>query len=102
MSEQNLSKLGGQIANTEKSLRHTRVNRMCAKIELLSFDGNLDRDSINDILLRTIFDTNKSKSQIYVLTLDHSLSTGTFIHDIDFGDDTNGSNTFWVNLSCHL
>jgi len=75
---------------------------MCAEIELFSFDGNLDRDSINDILLRTIFDTNKSKSQIYVLTLDHSLSTGTFIHDVDFGNDTNSSDTLWITLSSHL
>ena len=93
MSEQNLGKLSGQIANTQKSLRHTRVNRMCAEIELLPFDSDLHRDSINDILLRTIFDANESKSQTYILAFDHSLSTGTFIHDVDFGNNTNSSNT---------
>lgn len=75
---------------------------MCTEIELFSFDSNLNRDSINDILLGTIFDADESKSEIYVLTLDHSLSTGTFIHDVDFSDDTNSSNTLWIDLSSHL
>lgn len=75
---------------------------MCTEIELFSFDGNLHRDSIDDVLLRTIFNADESKSEIDVLTFDHSLSTGTFIHDVDLCDDTNSSNTLWINLSCHL
>ena len=102
MREQNLCELSSQIADTQKSLWHGRVNRMCTEIELLSFDGDLDRDSVDDILLRTVLNTNKSESKLNIFSFDHSLGAGTLVHDIDFGNNTNSSNTLRINLSGHL
>jgi len=37
-----------------------------------------------------------------IFSLDHALGVCTAVHDINFGYDTDGSNTFWIELSCHL
>ena len=75
---------------------------MGAEIKLFFLNCSFNSDSINDILLWSILDTNESKSQLNIFTFKHSLSTGTFVHDIDFSDDTNCSDTFRVHISSHL
>lgn len=102
MSEENLRQLGGQVANTQETLRHRRVHWMGAEIQLFFFLSFLHCDSVNDVLLRSVLDSDETKPKGDVLALDHSLSVCTFVHDIDFGNDTDGSNTFRVQLSCHL
>ena len=75
---------------------------MRIEVELLFLDGSLNTNSVNNILLRPVFDADKSKSQLHIFAFNHSLGVGTLVHDIDFSDDTDSSNTFWVQLSCHL
>ena len=75
---------------------------MSVEIEFLFLDSCFDWNSIDNILLRPILNSNETKSKCDIFSFYHSLSTCTFIHDINFSDDTDSSNTFWVNLSCHL
>lgn len=102
MCEQNLRQLRRQIENTKYLLIHWRINRMSTKIQLLFFDCSLDRDSIHDILLWSIFDTNESQSQLNIFSFEHSLSISSLIHDINLGDNTNSSDTLWIEFTSHL
>jgi len=102
MSKKNLCQFGGQVADTQKTLRHTWVHWMSTEIQLFLLDSFSYWNSINNILLGSILDSNEAKSECDILSFDHSLSVGTFVHDINLGDNTNSSNTFWIQLSCHL
>lgn len=75
---------------------------MSVEIELLFFLSFFDGDSIDDILLGSVFDSDETHSQIYIFSFDHSFGGSTFVHDVDFGDDTDCSNTFRIDGSCHL
>lgn len=59
VSEQDLCQLSSQVSNTEKVLLHGGVDWMTLEVELLLFDGFLDRDSIDDILLGPVLDTDE-------------------------------------------
>jgi hypothetical protein len=37
-----------------------------------------------------------------VLSSQHSLCISTFVHDINFSQDTDSSETLGIKLSCHL
>jgi hypothetical protein len=102
VSKKNFSQLRSKVTNTKERLWHSGINWMSIEIEFFLLDSSLNWNSIDNILLRSVLNTNETKSKSNIFSFDHSLGTCTFIHDIDFGDDTNGSNTFWVNLSCHL
>ena len=60
---------------------------MGTEIQLFFFLGYFHWNSINNVLLRSVFNANESKSKSNILTLNHSLSTCTLVHDIDFGDE---------------
>ena len=75
---------------------------MSIEIKLFLLNSSLDCDPINNVLLRSVLDSDETKSQVDIFTLDHSLSIGSFVHDIDFSDNTDGSNTLWINFSCDL
>ena len=75
---------------------------MGAEIQLFLLNSLFDRNSINDVLLGSIFDSNKSQSKRDIFSLNHSFGVCSFVHDINFGDDSDSSNTFWIELSCHL
>lgn len=75
---------------------------MSVEVKLLFFDGGLHSDSIDDILLRSILDTNETQSQVYIFSLNHTLGIGSTVHDINLGDDTNCSDALGVELSSHL
>jgi hypothetical protein len=100
--EENLCQLRCQVADTQQVLRHRRVHRMRVEIELFLLDGSLHRYPVDDILLGPILDANESKSQLDILSLDHAFGIGSSVHDIDLGDDTDGSDTLGVQLSGHL
>lgn len=102
MGEENLGQLGRQVVNTKQSLWHGRVNGVCAEIELLLFNGLFDWNAINDILLRSIFDSNKSEPQRDIFTFDHSFGICTLVHNVDLGDHTNSPDTFRIALPRHL
>jgi len=75
---------------------------MSTEIQLFFLDSLFDWNSIDNILLGSILDSNEAKSECDILSFDHSLCVGTLVHDINLGDNTNSSNTFWIQLSCHL
>jgi len=102
MCEQNLRQLWRQIENTQYWLVHWWIDRMSAEIQLLFFDSCLDWDSIHNILLWSIFDTNESKSQLNIFSFEHSFSISSLIHDINLGNDTNSSNSLGIKLTSHL
>ena len=102
MCEQNLSELGSQVANTKKTLRHSWVYWMRTKKEFLFFNCFFDCDSINNVLLWSVFNTNETKTKSNIFTFYHSFGTCTFVHNINFCNDTNSSYTFRIHLSCHL
>lgn len=100
--KQYLSQFSGQVANTQQILRHGRVNRVSHEKQLLFLDCRLYSDSVDNILLWPVLDTNETQSQEHVLAFNHSLGVCTFVHDINFGDNSDSSNTFWIQLSGHL
>lgn len=102
MSEQDFRKLVNEISNTKQLLRHRRIDLMSAKIHLLLFYSLFDCYSILDILLWSVFDTNKTQSQAYIFSFNHPFSTGSFVHNINLGNNTDGPNTLWVKLTSHL
>lgn len=102
MSKKNFSQFRCKVTNTKERLRHSGINWMSVEIEFLFLDSCFDWNSIDNILLRPILNSNETKSKCDIFSFYHSLSTCSFIHDINFSDDTDSSNTFWVNLSCHL
>lgn len=75
---------------------------MGAEIKLLLLLSLQDRNTINNILLGPVFDTNETKSQMDVLALNHSLGIGTLVHDVDLCDDTDSSDTLGVDFPGHL
>ena len=75
---------------------------MRAEIELLFLDGLLDTNTIHDVLLRSIFDSNKTESELHILAFKHPLSISSLVHNINLSDNTNGPDTLWVELSGHL
>ena len=102
MREENLSQFGGQVTNTQQTLWHGGVHWMSAEIQLFFLLGFLHGDSVYDVLLRSVLDADETKSKGDVLSLDHPLGICTFVHDINFGNNTDSSNTFRIELSCHL
>lgn len=102
MSKKNFSQFRCKVTNTKERLWHSGINWMSVEIEFFFLDSCLNWNSIDNILLGPIFNSNESKSKCDIFSFYHSFSTCTFVHDINFSDYTNGSNTFWVNLSCHL
>ena len=102
MSKKNFSQFRSKVTNTKERLWHSGINWMGVEIKLFFLNSRLNWNSIDNILLGPILNSNETKSKCDIFSFYHSLCTCTFIHDINFSDDTNGSNTFWVNLSCHL
>jgi len=102
MCEKNFSQFRSQVTNTKERLWHGWINWMSVEIEFFLLDSSFNWNSINDILLGSVFDSNETESKSDIFSFDHSFGTCTFIHDIDFGDDTDSSNTFWIDLSSHL
>ena len=69
---------------------------------LFSLLSYLNGNSVNDVLLRPVFDSDESKPKLNILSFNHSLSTCTLVHDINLCDNTNGPNTLLIHLSSHL
>ena len=102
MGEQDLSKLFYKVSCSQATLVHCGVDRMGAEVERLLLKSLFDWNSIDDVLLGSVFDCDEAQSQLDVFSFNHPFSVGTFVHDIDLGDDSDGSHSLWINLSCHL
>ena len=56
---------------------------MGSEVHGFSFLGKLDWDSVDDVLLRSILNSNETKSKSNILAFNHPLRTGTLVHDIN-------------------
>jgi len=65
-------------------------------------DCFLNRDLVNDIFLGSVFYTNEAKSQGDFLVHNHTLCVGSSVHNINFGNDTNSTDTLGIQLLSHL
>lgn len=75
---------------------------MGGEVGLFFGESFLDRDLIDNIFLSTVLDTDVSETKRHFLIHNHLLSVSTAIHNIYFGDHTNGTNTLLIDLTRHL
>jgi hypothetical protein len=75
---------------------------MRSKISLLFCKSLIDGNLVDNILLRSIFNTDIAETELYLLIHDHLLSVSTTVHDIDLCDDTHGTDTLFIKLLRHL
>lgn len=61
------------------------------------FHGNLSLD----VFLGSVLDADKSETELDFLVHDRTLGVGTAVHDINFGDDTDSSDTLGVDAASH-
>jgi len=72
------------------------------KVSTLFFNGFLDWNAVDNIFLRSVLDTNITKSEGDLLVHDHALGVCATIHDINLSYDTDCTDTFLVKLTRHL
>jgi len=72
------------------------------EVKLFLLDGILHRDLVDDVFLGSVLDTDETESELHFLVVDHALGVGTSVHDIDLGDNTDGSDSLGVKLTGHL
>ena len=75
---------------------------MIRKVKLFFFKRYFDRDSVNNVLLTSILDSDETESEGHILSFDHSFCISTLVHDINFGDDTDCPDTFGVYVTSDL
>jgi hypothetical protein len=73
-----------------------------AEIHLFFLNGFSNWDLVDNIFLGSVLDTDVTHSEVNLLVENHTLGIGSSVHDINLGDNTDGSDTFGINLSCHL
>lgn len=71
--------------------------------ESLLFSDSLPHwDLVDDIFLSTVFYTDKTETQLNLLVHDHLLGVSTTVHNINLGDNTDGTDALGVELTRHL
>lgn len=75
------------------------VFRMTVEKFHFVFQCHFHWHSVIDILLRSVDNTNVSKFKKNLLIHKHLLSTGAFVHNINFGNNPYSSLTFSIPLS---
>ena len=75
---------------------------MGSEVELFLLNSLLHSHLVDDVLLRSILDTDISQPKGDVLTCQHPFSVGTLVHDINLGQDTNSPKALRVQFSSHL
>jgi hypothetical protein len=75
---------------------------MCSEKVVFFLNGNLDRDRLLNVFLRTIFYSDIAKAERYFLIHDTALSICPSVHDIELCNHADCSDTLWVYLTSHL
>ena len=101
VSKQYPCQLVCQYFTTKVTWWHCRVDLMLVEELLLFSLGFLDRETSHDIFLSSVFDTDKTKSELNLLVHNHAPSISSSVHDIDLGDDTNSSDSLWIKSLGH-
>lgn len=65
----------------------------------LVFQGDINGDLVDDVLLGTVDNSDVSELQVDFLVEQHFFGAGSLVHDVDFADDSNGSFAGLVPLS---
>jgi hypothetical protein len=102
VSEQDVCQLLNENITTEGSRGHTRVDRVGTEIHSFFLDSFSNRNLVDDIFLSSVLDSDITHSEVDLLVENHALGVGSSVHDINFSDDTDGSDTLRIDLSCHL
>ena len=102
VSEQDTSQLLDEDITTEGARGHTRVNRVGAEVHSFLLNSFGNRNLVDDIFLSSVLDTDVTHSEVDLLVKNHALGVCSSVHDINFSDDTDGSDTLRIDLSCHL
>lgn len=102
VNEENLRQLLRQLKATKSLWWHGRIDRVGSEVSLLLCKSLIDRDLVNNILLRSIFDTDIAETELHFLIHDHLLGVSTTVHDIDLCDNTYGTDTLFIELLRHL
>jgi len=72
------------------------------KVGLFLGESLLDGDLIDDIFLGTVLNTDEAKTKGHFLIHDHLFGVSSTIHNIYFGNHTNGTNSLLIDLTRHL
>lgn len=75
---------------------------MTCEVSTLFINCFLDWNAVNDIFLRSVLNADVAESKSHLLVHNHALSVCAAIHNIDLCYDTDGSDTFGVELTRHL
>jgi hypothetical protein len=75
---------------------------VASKVLLFLSDRLSNWNCIDNIFLSSVLNTDVAHAKWNLLVHNHTLGIGTSVHDVDFSDDTDCSDTFGVELSCHL
>jgi len=96
MPKQDLGKPLGKCFGASVAWRKGGVDRMGGKEVLLELQGFLYSDFVLNIKLRSALNTDVTKLHLNFLTQQHFSGIGTFIHNINLGNNTKSSDTIRV------
>jgi len=92
----------GEAADAELSQGHRRVGRVAIEVSALLLESFSHRETVLDVLLGSVFDADIAQVEVDFSALDHLLGIDARPHDVDLGDDTEGSDSGGVNRLGHL
>lgn len=97
--EKDLTQICSQGPSAQVFWIHRRVHRMSGKKLSFVFQTVLHSHIVLNVLLASVSDSNEPKSQRNILPFNHSSSVGSFVHDVYFCDNTDGSLAVRVDFS---
>ena len=71
---------------------------MILKVLIFFGKSNSNFDLVVNIFLRSILHSYVSQSQVHNFIVDHLGSISSSVHDIDFGDNSEGPSSLWIPL----
>ena len=98
MCEHNLRTFSCQCGSSEKVRSKCLIDWVLCEPSFLLLESDGNALGVENVLLVSVLHTNVSQSQWYFLAGKHLLSVSSSIHNIDLGDNTQGSDTLGVEL----
>ena len=101
VSEEYTRQLRCENLATKVARSHGRVDWVRVEELHLLLHRRFHRDLVLDVLLGSVLDSNETQTELDLLIHDHTLGVGSSVHDVNFGDHTDCSDTFGVNSARH-
>ena len=102
MGEEDPSQLLGENVAPETVRGHRRVDGMRTEVHLFFGDSVFHGNLVDDVFLSSVLNTNVAEAEMHFLVHEHTLGVDSTVHDVDLGDDTDGTDTFGIELASHL